>query len=249
MWLLYVDESGEHGSSEDHFVIAGIAVPQQLVTQAQRDLTSLLARHLDSHLLHLELHASAIRQGRGGRRGLPREVRTRLLQDAVQVVAGWTGEPRAPIANPRPVLFAVVCAPGAVSCTDPIERCFEELFLRFTTMLVRTGSDVGLVIADKARYESTIQPVVGQWRDVGTRFARLTRLLEVPLFVDSKAARLVQAADLVAHAVWLAYQKKDSSLLDPLLRAFDSVDGTIHGLTHLDRNWRFCSCVACASRR
>jgi hypothetical protein len=65
-----------------------------------------------------------------------------------------------------------------------------------------TGSDLGIVVADKARYESTLQPVVGQWRDIGTRFARLTRLVEVPLFVDSKAARLVQAADLVAHAVW-----------------------------------------------
>ncbi len=249
MWLLYVDESGNHKSNSDHFVVGGIAVPEECAAQAQRDLTALLARHVDGHLLNRELHASAIRQGRGCWRGIPRSVREELLQDALCVLAGWAGEPEDRHGSRRPVLFAVARAPGAVPYVDPIERCFEELFLRFTQMVLRCGSDVGLVVADKARYESTLQPVVARWRDVGTRVARLTKLVEVPLFVDSKAARLVQAADLVAHAVYLAYERGDESLLKPVLRAFDTVGGRMHGLVHLHPEWHSCSCVACASRR
>jgi hypothetical protein len=132
---------------------------------------------------------------------------------------------------------------------DPIERCFEELFMRFTQMLVRTGSDLGLVVADEARHEAMLQPVVSRWRERGTRFAKLTRLVEVPLFVDSRAAQLVQAADLVAHAGWLLYERQDSHLLKPLTGSFDCVDGILHGLVHLDVNWRTCTCAACQSRR
>ncbi len=73
------------------------------------------------------------------------------------------------------------------------------------------GDDqLGLVIADKAKYEGVLQPIVQGWRTRGTRFGRLGRLAEVPLFIDSKATRLTQAADFVAHGVYRYYTAGDT---------------------------------------
>jgi hypothetical protein len=133
---------------------------------------------------------------------------------------------------------------------DPIERCFEEMFLRFQSLLIRDGSDQrGLVVADESRYESRLQPLVNDWRVSGTRLTRLSRIVEVPLFVDSGASRLIQAADLVAHAVYCSYARNDGSLLQPLLPGFDADDSRLHGLTHLTRTHHTCPCVACVNRR
>ena len=89
-----------------------------------------------------------------------------------------------------PPSFAVARAPQAVPVADPLERSFEELLLRFTQMLIRISRDgapeMGLVIADQARYEGTLQPIVQRWQwTVGTRFGPLTRLAEVPLFMTA----------------------------------------------------------------
>src|SRR5207245_33720 len=92
--------------------------------------------------------------------------------------------------------------------------------------------------------------IVQRWRDTGTRFARLSRLVEVPLFVDSRASRLVQCADVIAHAVYRAYAAGDDALLARLLPAFDNDGGRIHGLVHLRPRYRAqdCRCAACSSR-
>jgi len=59
---------------------------------------------------------------------------------------------------------------------------------------------------------------------------------------------MTQAADFVVHAVYRHYAAGDSSLVAPMLRAFDTEGGVIHGLVHLVRDYRRCPCPACVSR-
>ena len=72
--------------------------------------------------------------------------------------------------------------------------------------------------------------------------------VEVPFFVDSRRSRLVQLADVVANTVFRFYLRGDSELFEILLPAFFTLDGTIHGLTHLVAGHRTCACPACGSR-
>jgi len=74
MYLLFVDESGTHGSSHA-FVLGGIAVHEQDVQPLQRVLNRRVERGLKvAHVDEYELHAAEIRNAKkpsGGRTQIP----------------------------------------------------------------------------------------------------------------------------------------------------------------------------------
>lgn len=244
MITLYVGESGDPAKIGQHFVLGAVAVPEQMLNGVGKRLEQIVTKRLSPAFSDTELHTSNIRRGQGVWRGIPRNVRNALLAD----VGGYLGRVRAP----GYALFGVVRSPGAVVGADPIERCYEELLLRFTQMLIRQepnlGRQMGMVVADEAKYERLIQPIVRRWRVTGTRIKPLSRLGEVPLFVDSRASRLIQAADFVAHSVYRNYSAAQADLLGALLPAFDKDAGVLHGLCHLAPQYRACPCPACVSR-
>jgi uncharacterized protein DUF3800 len=244
--LLYVDESGQLGSHTHHFALGGVAVHEADLERLRRAIAGVVRRRLDEHLRGLELHAQRIRTGSGPWGSIARQPKEALLREIPRLLGRFGSETSHPYG-----LFAVAQAPGAVPQADPMERCFEELFLRFTAMLVRDSQEtVGIVVADEAKYEKLLQPVANSWRAVGTRggrLQRLSRLAEVPLFADSKAARLLQMADFVAHFVYRYYNAGDKTMLS-MLNAFDRDGGVIHGLVHLVPHRFFCPCPPCMSR-
>lgn len=227
-------------------MLGGLAVHESDVDPVRRRLNGIIRKYLHEHLRGMELHWQSIRVGDGAWGAVPRPVKRGLLRD-VPLLLGSYNSPQGF------ALFAVSKSPGAAPQADPLQRCFEELLLRFHEYLQRlsraTGSpQFGIVVIDEAKYETLLQPVVERWRESGTRFGRLRNLVEVPLFVDSKATRFVQLADLVAHAVYRYYHAGDPSLLGPLLRGFDNDAGVVHGLFHLVLRYRLCPCPACSSR-
>jgi Protein of unknown function (DUF3800) len=200
------------------------------------------------HLRTLELHATAVRTGKGSWRSVPRPVREGLLRDVARLLGSF-----APPSGNRYALFAIAREQGAVPYADPMERTFEELYLRFNGFLRRRAPGgaqyFGLVVADEAKYEKVLQPMVAQWRELGTRIRPVRQVVEVPLFVDSRATRLLQLADFVAYAVYRLYEHDDSDLVDLMQGAFDITGGTMHGLVHLTPYHQLCKCRACSSRR
>ncbi|MDY7225783.1 DUF3800 domain-containing protein [Hyalangium rubrum] len=245
MILLYIDESGSLDNPADHFAVGGMAVHESDVEAMRLEVERIVQKHLDPHLQKVELHAQPMRSGKGEWRSIPKEVRTKLLESLSQLLGTFK-----PPSGHRYGLFSVIKAPAAVAHADPLERTFEELLLRFHEMLVRPKGpeEFGIVVADKAKYESILQPVVRRWRESGTRFAPLTKLVEVPLFVDSRATRLIQLADFVAHAVYRKYQAADGTYLEPMLPRFDATGGKMHGLVHLTKDHLTCTCLPCQSR-
>lgn len=83
----------------------------------------------------------------------------------------------------------------------------------------------------------------------GTRWGDLRNMAEVPLFVDSRASRIVQLADLVAWAVWRRYEHQDTRYFDRVIPKFDSEANVTHGLVHYRPGNMDCSCPACLSRK
>lgn len=254
MFLLYLDESGDSRDAADHFVVGGLAIQQHDVRNLRKIAGNLKERHLDPHLHGLEIHAQHIRAGKGPWRGIPRPVRSALLTDLGTRLARFNTR-----AGSEPFgLFAVACDPAFDPPEGRLHRAFEEILLRFQEMLVRIDRaagrrglrehTLGIVIADEAKYENVLQPIVRDWREEGTRFKRLSRIVEVPLFVDSSATELIQVADYVAHAVYRSYHAGDDDLLARMARSFDRSDGKLHGLVHLTPDHRTCACRACQSR-
>ena len=100
--------------------------------------------------------------------------------------------------------------------------------------LHKTGdSQRGLIIFDKSTYESTIQNLATDFRTVGHTWGVLRNLAEVPLFLDSKASRLIQLADLVAYSLFRKHEKGDERFASIIESRLDQEGGIVHGLYQL----------------
>lgn len=107
----------------------------------------------------------------------------------------------------------------------------------------------GLIILDESSYETSLQKMARDFRVLGTRFGVIRNLADTPVFIDSKASRLVQLADHVAYSVFRRYEASDTSYFDIIAHRFDSADNRMHGLCHRHSNVSICMCPACMSRR
>lgn len=87
------------------------------------------------------------------------------------------------------------------------------------------------------------------FRTLGTSWGVIRHLVGTPLFVDSRASRVVQLADHVAYAVFRRYQSGDTQYHDRIAAKFDTEDGVVHGLAHKEMGNPNCMCIACLSRR
>jgi hypothetical protein len=133
---------------------------------------------------------------------------------------------------------------------------FEEICNRFNLFLTRSNNregqsgnaQRGLVIMDEMRQEQPLQSLARHFRVNGTRWGALWNMAEVPLFVDSRASRLVQLADLVAYALWRRYAHQDGRFFESLIPFFDNEGGVIHGLVHHKPRASQCYCPACLTR-
>lgn len=64
----------------------------------------------------------------------------------------------------------------------------------------------------------------------GHTWGKTSNYAEVPVFLDSKASRLIQLADLVAYAIFRKYEACDDSFFNEIRHCFDSEGGVNHGL-------------------
>ncbi len=73
-------------------------------------------------------------------------------------------------------------------------------------------------------------------------------LVDVPFFVDSRAARLIQYADLVSYALWRKFEPGDDEFFDAISNFFDREGSIVHGLHHFRDRADPCDCPGCGPR-
>ena len=248
MHLLYLDDAGSVGNPGDkHFVLAGIAVFERQVPWLQLaldDLAGKLAASLGIATPEsLEFHGNPIRKGDGWWRRMGRVERRSVIIDALQTARTLRGEWE---------LFGVAVDKHAISPDDPIEYAFKQICSRFDQFLgrlYRSGKNQrGLIILDKSSQETRLQSMAAEFRTLGHDWGVTRNLVDVPLFVDSKATRCVQYADLVAYAMWRKYEHGDSEFFDAISGRFDSDGSIVHGLHHFRNLADPCDCPDCAPR-
>ncbi len=251
MFLLYIDGSGTASAPEEaNFVLAGVAVFERQIFHMIKGLDHLVDSFGLGPAEDIELHGSPMYGGKGAPwRAVPKERRIEMMNQALAMLSSAAYSVR---------LFGVAVHKATTTPDDPVEYAFEEICNRFNLYLNRLyrkrgGRDEdrqkGLVVMDESHYEQPLQALAKEFRINGTRWGHLRNMAEVPLFVDSRASRLVQLADLVAFALWRRYEHQDSRFFDPIVSRFDSDGGVIHGLVHRTRNSPICYCPACMSRQ
>jgi hypothetical protein len=263
MYTLYLDGSGTHGGSPV-FILGGVAVHENDVYHLQQRFSGVLAKLPGTaDPRDFELHAAEIKSPTrlGGKKtkprsvweGVPAEVRFDILRSGYRALATYR-----PVDAAYPVAFFGAAVER--SYRDYEERAWEEVLHRFDEMLEREAraSGVhqrGIVIHDRDATERRVQDWTDKWRLLSGRIGVLTHLAEVPLFADSRASRMLQAADFVTWALWRYYglAQRDGAWIRRLWRRFDQADGVMHGLVHVSRNFSSpqspCECPPCCSRR
>ena len=248
MYLLYLDEAGTpNNADEGHFVLAGIAVFERQAHWLQKSLEE-MASSLDHPTPEsLEIHGSVIHSGRDWWRKMRgRDERRAFIAKGLRAAESlvpfqWR-------------LFGVVVDKNALFPEDPVEYAFEQICSRFNLFLrrlhLRGDTQRGVIVLDKSKsdQETRLQSLASEFRNFGHRWGAMTNLADVPFFVDSRATRGIQYADLVSYAIWRKYEGGDNEFFDVIANWFDSEGGVVHGLHHYRNRDDDCDCPSCVSR-
>jgi len=247
MHILYVDDSGTvSDANERYFVLGAVSVFERGLFHQIKATDECVAGFKLGDPNEIELHGSAMY---GGRDSVWRSVRNRPDRERMISAALNTLQGHASIR-----LFAIIIDKQTVSPNDPVSLAFEEICNRFNLFLTRMNdrrrdeNQRGLIVMDESKHEKPLQTLARKFRIDGSRWGHFRNVTEVPLFVDSKASRMIQMADLVAWATFRKFEFKDGRFFDPIIRLFDADGGVHHGLVHYRPRDEECFCPACFSR-
>jgi hypothetical protein len=245
MYLLYCDESGDLGdSSVQVFVVGGVAVHEDAIRPLAGAINEKVRAYLGRDLADaVELHGNPMRSGNGEWKGVPRRKRDALYHALLHLIGEWRHDP----SGSKIEAFAVVM--DRDHSQSPTETTYGELLHVFDEHLRgrRKAGDPhnGVLVGDRSRYERTLQAWVEVARAVKGRPAqdprRLYALVETPFFVDSRSTRLMQLADLVAHALYRGYNADDWQFAKSVIPALTGPDRLVHFTPNAA-----CTCAACA---
>jgi Protein of unknown function (DUF3800) len=230
MYLLYADESGHIGDpKQQFFVLAGFCVFERQGYWIAKELDKIASKFNPADSATVELHGNPMNSGKGIFRHFTKADRASAIEDALKIFLA---------SHPSNRLFASVVRKTKVSPVDPVEYAFEQLSSRFDQYLTRLhkvgDTQRGIILFDKSTYETTLQSLATDFRTIGHRWGIIRNFSEVPLFLDSKASRLIQLADLIAYAIFRYYESGDDRFFSIIKHRFDSEGGIMHGLHVLD---------------
>ncbi len=244
MYLLYLDESGNENDPNDRFfVLGGIALFERQTYFLSNAIDCLSEKYFPGRQ-PVPFHASEIRSGREIWRKVGPETRANVLQDLTLEIV------RSP-SKGRFLLAAAVEKSNVLYGEDAVEKATEEVCRRFDIFLQRQfhnrqDAQRGLIVFSEGRFDARAKIWVRGFHQRGTSWGAINNLADIPYFAAMRESRLLQAADFVAHAVWLLFEKRDASLITPLLPCFDTTKGVLHSLVHVGPA---CECPACWSRQ
>lgn len=246
MYLLYLDDSGSNDDpTQKYLVLGGVSIFERQVHFVTKKLNEIAERlnPLDPHAV--EFHASEIFSGRTAPWDkIQKTARIAIIKEVLSVLS-----------DSHISVQAIACAvhKDSFKGSDPMAIAFEDLCSRFDIQLKRfEGTQEpqrGLIVLDESSHETTLQAMARNFRSVGTKWGVIRNLVEVPLFVDSRASRMIQLADHVAYAVFRSYQSDDTSYIRPIIKRFMAEEGKLHGLLHRQTYDLDCMCPSCMSRR
>jgi hypothetical protein len=179
--------------------------------------------------------------------------RMRLLRELADEIGSWT--------DARLFAEAIdkrTMSPGA----DIFAQAFETVVTRFHYYLChRPGQEafrpnklsadhLGLLIQDNNEtVAKSLTSLMRRFHKQGTLWARVERIIETPLFVDSSLTSMVQMADLCAYATRRFFENNEADLFDRIFCRFDKAQGgKVVGIRHFLEGTP-CKCKVCLAHR
>ncbi|WP_084152419.1 DUF3800 domain-containing protein [Burkholderia sp. A1] len=228
MHLLYLDESGHPcDPSSDFFVLAGFSIFERQTYWLESQLNRIAQRVHPANPEDIEFHGSVMYGGREAWKGMDPKERAQVVADVLALLSD------------HQLKLKVFASVIQKSTTDPkaiVRQSFENIAIAFDSYLhslyqSQRDPQRGLVIFDKSHDEQQLQDLSRLFTRVGHRSGRLRNFAEIPLFLDSKASRLIQMADIIAYWIFRYFHAGDSRGYDLIQPWFCHHDNPPRGLT------------------
>ena len=132
------------------------------------------------------------------------------------------------------------------------EQAFEQIVSRFERYMTNIEENnqklYGLLVHDNnetvAREHTNFMKHIHQ---KGTLWTEVNRIIETPMFVDSKLTRMVQVADLCSYAIRRYLENSEIDLFSKIFPRADRFGSYVVGARHFTD--MKCSCQICAGHR
>lgn len=224
LYLLYLDESGHsHDPATKFFVLAGFCIFERQTHWLESAIDPIAARFSATNPRAIEFHGAPMRGGKGEWEGVAPADRVQAVVDILSLL-----EDR----QLKLKVFASVIEKSTMEPDEILQQSFENVaceFDKYLTALYRakgkgdkTNAQRGLVIFDKTSYEAKLQALSHVFKHQGHTSGKLRNFAEVPLFLDSKASRLIQMADLIAYWIFRHFESGDD-------RGYKLIEPYFHG--------------------
>lgn len=133
------------------------------------------------------------------------------------------------------------------------EQAFEQLISRFERFLQNISApngqgNYGLIVHDNN--ETVARKHTRLMRDFhqkGTLWIDIRRIIETPLFVDSRLTSMIQIADLCSYALRRFLENGETALFEKVYARADRNAGRVVGVRHFTSSE--CQCSICDSHR
>jgi hypothetical protein len=209
MYLTYLDESGTPGDKNTRFfVLGGVMVFERQTHWLEQELDA-IAERCQRQLggQYLELHAAPMRNRKEGWEAISPADRVQATADVLRLLQG---------VPPKAVVFAAVVEKNQILRTaDILPYCYEILATKVDDYLAykyqrHQDPARGIFVLDRKHgEEANMQALHRTFKNVGHTNGRLRNFAEVPMFIDSKATRLIQLADTVCYWIYRRYEAGD----------------------------------------
>jgi Protein of unknown function (DUF3800) len=217
--LLYLDESGHsHDPASEFFVLAGFSIFERQTHWLEQQIDPIALRFSPANPKEIEFHGSPMRSGKDEWKGVPPADRVQAVVDILSLLSDRQLQLK---------VYASVIEKKLFNPADILEKSFENIASDFDeylrTLYRKKNPQRGLVILDTSNYEEKIQTLSHLFKYEGHANGRLRNFAEVPLFLNSKASRLIQMADLIAYWIFRYFQSSDDrgyQLIRPYISRF-----------------------------
>ena len=130
------------------------------------------------------------------------------------------------------------------------EQAFEQLVTRFDTFLAKDCKQdcLGVLVHDNNQtIAKKHTDLMRQFHENGTLWAKVGRIAETPLSVDSQLTRMVQIADLCGYALRRYVENSEDHLFERVFKRAHTFKGKAVGVRHFTK--LDCECDICKNHR
>ena len=226
MQILYIDASGDPGAfmgkNTKFYVLGGVCLSYKDWKFITDDFRAIVSKYFKTFPLP-EIHTKELMTGKSPFDKIDFK---QLTDDIAQFLS-----------QAHITLFGVVIDKveyikrGYGPPNTIVNKALEEIVNRFHLWLQRHKT-LGMIVSDASsnNFDTSIRNTYQYFRQQGTTYVTLNRIIDTIFFTPSETAIGIQMADFVSYALKRNYENKDSNVFHQILKKFDRNHGKVHGL-------------------